>query len=59
MHDEDIRWIQRFNNLNKAFAQLKAGVELAEQRPLTNMEEQGLINIKLDALKRETEAYEA
>ncbi len=43
MTTEDVRWIQRFNNFSKAFAQLKAGVELAKQRPLSHLEEQGLI----------------
>ena len=43
MPEEDIRWIQRFNNFTRAFAQLKAGVQLEEQRPLTRLEEQGLI----------------
>jgi nucleotidyltransferase substrate binding protein (TIGR01987 family) len=39
----DIRWIQRFNHFNKAFAQLKEAVELSCQRALTKLEEQGLI----------------
>jgi nucleotidyltransferase substrate binding protein (TIGR01987 family) len=43
MTAQDIRWIQRFNNYSKAFAQLKAGVELSKQRPLSKLEEQGLI----------------
>lgn len=43
MTTQDIRWIQRFNNFSKAFAQLKAGVALAQQRRLSNLEEQGLI----------------
>lgn len=43
MYTQDIRWIQRFNHFNKAFAQLKAAVELAQQRPLSKLEEQGLI----------------
>jgi len=38
----DIRWIQRFNNFNKAFAQLREAVELAKQRQLSNLEELGL-----------------
>lgn len=40
---EDVRWIQRFNNFNKALAQLREAVELAQMRPLTKLEEQGLI----------------
>jgi nucleotidyltransferase substrate binding protein (TIGR01987 family) len=43
MADKDIRWIQRFNNFDKAFAQLKDAVQLARQRPLSRLEEQGLI----------------
>jgi len=43
MTPQDIRWIQRFNNFSKAFAQLKEAVELSEQRPLSKLEEQGLI----------------
>ncbi|NTW69672.1 MAG: nucleotidyltransferase [Chlorobiaceae bacterium] len=39
----DIRWVQRFNNFLKAFSQLKAAVELAQQRKLSTLEEQGLI----------------
>ena len=40
---DDIRWIQRFNNFIKAFSQLKEAVELAQQRPLSKLEAQGLI----------------
>ena len=43
MTAKDIRWIQRFNNFSKAFAQLKDGVELAKERKLSKLEEQGLI----------------
>ena len=43
MSDEDIRWIQRFNNFGKAFAQLTEAVELAKERELSNLEQQGLI----------------
>jgi nucleotidyltransferase substrate binding protein (TIGR01987 family) len=43
MTAKDIRWIQRFNNFVKAFAELKEAVELAEQRKLSKLEEQGLI----------------
>lgn len=43
MSAEDIRWIQRFNHFSKAFAQLKEAVELSEQRNLSKLEEQGLI----------------
>ena len=39
----DIRWIQRFNNFDKAFVQLKEAVDLAEQRELSKLEGQGLV----------------
>lgn len=39
----DIRWIQRFKHFAKAFSQLKEAVQLAQQRPLSKLEEQGLI----------------
>ena len=43
MTTQDIRWMQRFNHFSKAFAQLKEAVELSEQRQLSKLEEQGLI----------------
>jgi nucleotidyltransferase substrate binding protein (TIGR01987 family) len=43
MTTQDIRWIQRFNHFTKAFSQLREAVELARQRPLSKLEEQGLI----------------
>jgi nucleotidyltransferase substrate binding protein (TIGR01987 family) len=43
MATPDIRWIQRFNHYNKALSQLKEGVALAQKRPLSKLEEQGLI----------------
>ena len=43
MTAKDIRWIQRFNNFSKAFAELNDAVELAQQRKLSKLEEQGLI----------------
>lgn len=39
----DIRWIQRFNHFAQAFSQLRKAVELAQQRQLSELEEQGLI----------------
>lgn len=41
MHD--IRWKQRFDNYLKAFQRLAAAVELARERELTDLEQQGLI----------------
>jgi nucleotidyltransferase substrate binding protein (TIGR01987 family) len=43
MSTEDIRWLQRFAHFTKAFARLKEAVELARQRQLSKLEEQGLI----------------
>ena len=43
MPAKDIRWIQRLSNFNKAFTQLAEAVLLAEQRNLSKLEEQGLI----------------
>ncbi|MFZ9035732.1 MAG: nucleotidyltransferase substrate binding protein [Francisellaceae bacterium] len=39
----DIRWIQRLENYRKALSNLSEAVGLAETRPLSNLEEQGLI----------------
>lgn len=39
----DVRWKQRFNNFLKAFRRLEAAVELAQERELTDLEQQGLI----------------
>lgn len=41
--DNDIRWQQRFDNYVRALATLTEAVELARQRPLSNLEKQGLI----------------
>ena len=43
MHDQDIRWRQRFEHFQKALLQLSKGVELSQQRPLSDIEQQGLI----------------
>jgi nucleotidyltransferase substrate binding protein (TIGR01987 family) len=43
MTPEDIRWIQRYNNFKKAFSQLEEAVLLAQKRPLSKLEGQGLI----------------
>jgi nucleotidyltransferase substrate binding protein (TIGR01987 family) len=40
---EDVRWIQRFNHFSKALGQLQSAVKLARQRPLSKLEDQGLI----------------
>jgi len=40
---QDTRWIQRFDNFNKAFNELTADVALRADRPLSRIEEKGLI----------------
>ncbi len=40
---EDIRWKQRFDNYNRALHQLTLAVRLIDQRPLSDLEKQGLI----------------
>lgn len=39
----DIRWQQRFDNFKKALAQLNEAEELSQQRPLSRLENQGLV----------------
>lgn len=39
----DIRWKQRFDNYDKAFSELKEGIDLTNHRELTKLEQQGLI----------------
>jgi len=41
--NKDIRWQQRFSNYNKALTQLSAAVELSQERDLSELEQQGLI----------------
>ncbi|MEY4752404.1 MAG: hypothetical protein RJA44_79 [Pseudomonadota bacterium] len=43
MSDPDIRWQQRLDNYVRALAQLQAAVALSQQRPLSELEQQGLI----------------
>lgn len=43
MNDQDVRWKQRFSNYLKALDRLKQAVELAEERGLSDLEEQGMI----------------
>jgi nucleotidyltransferase substrate binding protein (TIGR01987 family) len=40
---EDIRWKQRFDNYKRALHQLTLAVELSRQRPLSDLEKQGII----------------
>ncbi len=39
----DIRWKQRLDNFERAFGQLREAVQLRQERPLSRLEEQGLI----------------
>ncbi|NTV26785.1 MAG: nucleotidyltransferase [Chlorobiaceae bacterium] len=43
MNNQDIRWIQRLKHFSLAFGQLDRAVCLAKQRPLSELEKQGLI----------------
>ncbi|MCX6938363.1 MAG: nucleotidyltransferase substrate binding protein [Verrucomicrobia bacterium] len=43
MSQADIRWIQRFQNYRKALSRLSEAVALAGERPLSDLEQQGLI----------------
>lgn len=43
MTDQDIRWQQRYANYKKALRQLQEAVELSEQRELSKLEKQGVI----------------
>ncbi len=43
MSQSDIRWTQRLQNYRRALARLVAAVELSNQRPLSDLEQQGLV----------------
>ena len=43
MKNQDVRWIQRFQNFKKAFQQLSDAAALSGQRPLSELEQQGYI----------------
>lgn len=43
MNDPDIRWQQRFANYQKALLQLRSAVDLSNQRALSQLEKQGVI----------------
>ena len=40
---KDIRWVQRFQNFKGAFHQLASAVKLAQERDLSDLEQQGMI----------------
>lgn len=41
--EDDIRWHQRFSNFNKALKQLERAIHISEDRELSELEKQGLI----------------
>ena len=43
MTTPDIRWIQRLENFQRALATLQRAIDLGHSRPLSELEEQGLI----------------
>ncbi len=43
MENQDVRWIQRFASFSKAFNQLEKAVRISEERSLSELEEQGMI----------------
>ncbi len=43
MADADVRWLQRLENYGRALATLQRALEIANQRALSELEEQGLI----------------
>jgi nucleotidyltransferase substrate binding protein (TIGR01987 family) len=43
MKNQDIRWIQRFQNYRQALSRLTEAVKLSGKRPLSELEQQGLI----------------
>lgn len=43
MDNQDIRWIQRFHNYERALSQFNAAIALFKERPLSNLERQGMI----------------
>ena len=43
MSNPDIRWIQRFQNYRQALSRLTAAVKLSGERPLSELEQPGLI----------------
>lgn len=43
MSQPDIRWIQRLENYQKALSRLAAAVALSRERPLSDLEQQGLV----------------
>lgn len=45
MNEQDVRWVQRLGNFNKAFTQLGEAVVLSRSRELSKLEKQGVIQV--------------
>ena len=45
MNKQDVRWEQRFNHFKKALLQLSKAVDLCQERVLTELEKQGVIQV--------------
>jgi len=43
LNKKDIRWVQRFQNYRQALSRLTEAVKLSRERPLSDLEQQGLI----------------
>lgn len=43
MAETDVRWVQRLDNYGRALATLQRAIAIAQERPLSELEEQGLI----------------
>ncbi|SFR51456.1 nucleotidyltransferase substrate binding protein, HI0074 family [Marinobacter daqiaonensis] len=43
MAEQDIRWVQRYRNFQRAFQQLDEAVQLGGERALSKLEKQGVI----------------
>jgi nucleotidyltransferase substrate binding protein (TIGR01987 family) len=41
----DVRWLQRFQNFERALAQLERAVQLSRQRGLSELERQGVLHV--------------
>ena len=42
--DYEIRWIQRLSSFSRALSQLEAAISLADQRPLSELEQLGIVH---------------
>lgn len=42
---QNVRWVQRFSNYEKALLSLTLAIDLSNELPLTDLEKQGLIQV--------------